>query len=191
MVEHENNPEQLVAAIERLSALDFLTNQDKASIILVSQELKPTALVEMYYLDNTPGYSEENFIHNTEQLKQTLQELRLNVETKAGSEDQNSYELFYIGRTQEAIENLIHATQIVDKIEKDVAMGKSLGIPDTAIEAFTHNQTIKLNELPEDAAKEFKLANFLPSQDHWQEELEFIKQQNEVLQKLSPRLITK
>lgn len=191
MVEYENNYEQLVAAIERLSALEFLTNQDKVSIVLVSQEVKPAALVEMYYQDNTPSYSKKDFAHNTEQLKQTLQELRLSVETKAGSEDQSSYELFYIGHTQEAIENLIAATEIVDKTEKDVEMGKSLGIPDTAIEAFTHNQTIKLTELPEKAALEFKLANFLPSKDHWEKELEFVKRQNEVLQKLSPQLISK
>ncbi len=191
MTERENNHEQLRAAVERLSNLEFLTNQDKASIVLVSQELKPAALVEMHYQENTPGYSKEEFGQNIDHFKQTLQELRLSFQNKAISVDSNSYESFYIGCTQEAIERLINATELVDIREKDRAMGKSLGIPDTAIEAFINNQTVKLSELPEEAAKEFRFTNFLPSKDHWQEELEYVKTQNEALNKLAPQLLSK
>ena len=68
--------------------------------------------------------------------------------------------------------------------------GKLLGIPTTAINGFNSKNTITSSNLPPDAIAEFKYANFIPSNDHWQEELEIIKKSNAAVRKIAPELFT-
>lgn len=190
-MEREHKFERMQVSIEKLNQSDFLTNQDKASLVLVANGQRPAALIELQYQENTPSYTRADFEQDSKHLESILLDLGLSYTKKSSDDGESEYEIYYIGSNEPSMQALKVATEIVDTKEKDIAKGAALGIPKTAIDAFINNDIIPLTELPEGVAREFKLANFLPSKDHWQEEFEFVKTQNEALAKMAPQLLSK
>ncbi len=71
----------------------------------------------------------------------------------------------------------------------DREFGLLVGYPITAVDAFLGNQPrIEHEDLPKEiqSSEYFHFLEFVLSKDHWQEEIETVKRQAEIVQKVAP-----
>jgi hypothetical protein len=178
----EQSSERLRSATEKLKSMYRLSKQSVANILFVSQGLKPTTEAEMLFKENTKGDPREEFEANIEELKQVLSDLNLVFEERRGHDDDVDMESirFLIAQNEDMKEELLKAADMPFSKERDRAIGKVYGIPETAIDAFIKGRDYVAGreDIPEEIwnSKEIRIASFLPSKDHWREELEQVRE---------------
>jgi hypothetical protein len=188
----EQSLERLRSAAEKLKSFYRLAKQDIANILFVSQGLKPTARVEMLFKENTPSDNREEFEGNIRALEAIFANLGLAFEKMQGFDDDVNVESvsYFIAQNEAAKDEIVAAADIRDPKKRAQIMGKTYGIPQTAIDAFGKGKryVASREDLPEEIwnSKELRLANFLPSKDHWQDELETMREKIQKIEAVLP-----
>jgi hypothetical protein len=188
----EHSSEKLRSAAEKLKSFYWMARQDVVNILFVTEGLKPTARAEMLFKDNTPSYTRDEFEENIKTLETIFADLGLVFEKIQGFEEETNMESvsFFIAQNETTKEEILKATAIDDQRERQEAMGRGFGIPQTAIDAFQKGKgyVATRGDLPEEIwnSKEMRLASFLPSKDHWREELETIREKVQRIEAILP-----
>ena len=84
-----------------------------------------------------------------------------------------------IAKDKEDLEKHKEVEDIKDGNQHDAELGKLLGYPETAVDAFAKHQTLQIDELPQ-FVKESGILDFITfafSKEHWRDELEVLKKQ--------------
>ena len=190
-----------------LSELDntLFTYQDKIDLVLVLEGLKSVCSIEIVNPAKTAYEpdSENEYIKNTEEfnkslnmLEELLKELDLPYHKTTGHSEEKPGEPahdfvdFSVGKNQESLEALKKISAEPDEKKKQAEYGRIFEIPPTAVEAWATGRIKNIDTLP-DEVKESEMFNFIyfaPSEDHWEEELEFVKRRVETIKILAPSL---
>jgi hypothetical protein len=182
------------ADIKRIIETPMHGRIDAANLILVTEGLKPaTGISLFYYKEGEKEYSEEDFYLDIQGVYNLLEELGLPYDhaiEKATEEYPYDIAFFEVGKDEEALQQLHEANNEQTAVEKHMKLGKAYGYPETMIEAYTTGRLMKKNELPEDLKNDpvVKFVNFYLSKDHWEEELEWVRGQMEVIRRKAPKL---
>ncbi len=184
--------EHLRAAAEKLKSIYRISKQSVANILFVSQGLKPTTEAEMLFKENTKSDSRQEFEDNIRELEGILSDLNLSFDEKRGHDADTDMESvqFFIASNEEAKNELLKAADMPIGKERDWAIAKMYGFPETAIDAFVKGKgyVAGREDLPENVwnSKELRLASFLPSKEHWQEELEVVREKMQKIDAVLP-----
>lgn len=157
------------------------SGQDKMAILLTVAGIKPASAVSLgYYPENEPDYlAKKN--NDVEKAKDLLTKLGLKIvyEENHYEEDEEDAEperficSFYISNNSELAEEMKQAFNE----GADEKIGELLGIPLTARKAFIKNSILP-QDVPDlvQVTPEYKVSYFLLSQEHYKEELRFLKE---------------
>jgi hypothetical protein len=186
----EKSLETFSSAAEKLKTFNFLGDTTIANILFVSRGLKPASQFEMFFQENVPSYTRAEFENNVQQIEEILNELQLIFTKRSYYDEDAKMEAteFSIAKDEHSKEELAIASVISDQHQYEQAMGKAYGIPETAIKAFIDSTCVDRKTLPEEVqnSKELRLANFIPSKDHWTEELQSMKEKIEMIESVLP-----
>ena len=190
--------------LSELNSHYLLTNQDRSHILLVLEGLKQACQIEIYNPDKT-GYKsghENEYEQNTTDFKKTIEDLqelfqKLNlpyhldinhVQEEDGMPAHTVAE-FLIGKDQETLTKLKNVSKEVGGSED----AKIFDIPATAIDAWNNGTTKDLETLPDDIrnSEVFQFIDFALSEDHWKEEIEFVRRRADAIKNLAPELYAK
>ncbi len=206
--EHETplfNHESPISALEmELLGNTWINSHEKTGIVLVKLGLKPAANFSYLFYTDYEEYGpdfEDEYISSIKKTKEILKKQRIPFMEKhtkfVNSAGEGAKNEFFIGNNWNELNELITASEVDSSPEYDFAMGTALGYPQTAIEAYSRyiigsqsEQMLDNGELPEEVRnKEYmKYLNFRLSRDHWQEELEVVKQSAEAIKAHTPAL---
>ncbi len=116
----------------------------------------------------------------------------LTFDEKRGHDEDTDMESirFFIAQNEDTKEELLNAADLRFSKERDRAIGKMYGIPETAIDAFIKGRDYVAGreDMPEEIrnSKELRIASFLPSKEHWQEELESVREKMRKVEAILP-----
>jgi hypothetical protein len=192
-MESEKNPENEIA-IEQLGNIHSIPDSAKSNILLVFMGLKPACKLSILFKEGTKAYPREDFEKDKSDLENVLQNLGLNYEfSEEETTDEGLQEVYIsVGHSEDKLKTLTEAWQLpAGSEERDVEVGRALGIPETAIQSYANHETINLTELPPEIAQEFRRAEFIPSREHWEEELEEVRKRNQIVKGIAPKLFEK
>lgn len=186
--EHSIDPEIL----ERIGDLDFLTHGDVINIVLMYHERKPASIVELPY-----GISEDEAKADADEWQRSSREVEeilaaLSLPFVPFHDDEfPDYppSHYYVCKDQEHLDRLLEFRKKYDP----EGIGLALGYPKTATEADAKGTRLPVEQVPDELRKsdEFKLLNFRLSADHWQEEMEQVRQNAQFIQKHYPSFYQK
>lgn len=194
-MESEKNPE-IQFAIEQLLKIQSIPDSARSNIMQLFLRLKPACEFSILFENETSkAYSREDFNRDKTSLESVFNILGLKYkisEEETSEFNPNLQEVeFYIGQDEGKLNNLHEAWRLKVGQERDLKVGRALGFPETAIQSWVNHDSIKLSELPPNAAQEFRQAEFLPSRQHWQEELKEVRRRNEAVKSIAPKLFDK
>ena|SRR3990167_6647600 len=193
MNENEKNPE-IQFAIEQLANIQSIPDSAKSNILLVFMGLKPACKFSILFGGASKGYSREDFEKYKSDLENVLRNFGIKFKLSDEETTEEGLQEIYVsvGHDESKLNALTEAWQLPPgSKERDLKVGNALGIPETAMRSYVNHETVNFADLPPEAAQEFRKAEFLPSRDHWQEELEEVKRRNEVVKRIAPRLFEK
>lgn len=194
-MENFNQKEELTKeAIKEIENLDFMDNQGKVDIILTYKKFKPSSKIELFFKPGYESYSERDFKANTDKIEKIFKDLSLAYILEISEEEKDSrVAVFYIGKDSECRDRIKDAFGEKNNNKKDLKVGNELGYPPTAIEGYRNRKIKKFNSLPEEVrnSEYVKFLNFLLSEDHWEDELEVVKERANALKEISPELYQK
>jgi len=207
----ERSPElnKAEAIQSQLEDFPIFGDQDKAYLVLVSEGLKKVCDIEIYnpvkaaYKKEHEGDYEKNtreFEKSIERLKIILKEYNLPFSLKReymeAEGDNPGYDAatFDIGKDQESLDALVEINKEPNDEIREAQRGRMFEIPDTAIKNWIRGGNFKDHlTLPEDVqgSEYFHFIDFALSEDHWEEELETVKQRAETIKRITPQLYEK
>jgi hypothetical protein len=158
----------------------------------VSQGLKPATETQMLFKENTKSDPREEFERNIQELEQIMSDLSLAYDEQHGHDDDTDMESvhFYIAPNEDAKNELVKIAGMPVGYERDRKIANMYGFPETAVDAFTHKkgETARRQDLPQEAwnSKERRFASFLPSKEHWKEELETVHEKMQKIEAILP-----
>lgn len=156
--------------IKKLEQLRIGPSQ-KASIILVLMELKPATELYLY------EWNDEK-----EKVEKTIQDAGLEIKPKNIHPDQkNVIAQFAIARDKTTADQLLSLDPRKDHKE----YGRVMGYPKTAINAHFEGETLSRENYPE--MKDI-IFNMKLSKEHWQKELEILKNWSNAIKEYAPNL---
>lgn len=179
--------------LTELKDFEIITNQDRVFLLLVLEGLKSACDIQLVNPDR-PLYKKEadyqdrnlEYKRAISKIEELLQRFRLPY-TLEYYRDEGRYPcenaIFEIGKDEASLQ----ASRNVHSVEEQ---GRVLGIPDTAISGFIDERVIENDSLPDSVkgSDYFHFIDFRLSEDHWQEELEFVKRRAEQVKQLAPEL---
>lgn len=183
--------------IKALESLTGMLDHDKAAILLVHGDLKPSCLVtlsgEVYVQSEPPMHVDQESLQTLETI---LKELGLFYSTKIrlydneGEDENLSQEVarLFIAKAQDTADTLRFYFE--DLNTYDAEAGLLLGYPETAVHAFVNGGLLPMDDTPEStqevSAQNMQLLGYRLSEHHWNEEVKPLQAQGEYLQKVSP-----
>ncbi|HBM45998.1 MAG: hypothetical protein UT05_C0001G0025 [Parcubacteria group bacterium GW2011_GWF2_38_76] len=182
----QENKEIILETLKNLENFDFLPNQNKVDLICVYQKIKPASKIEIFFKPGYQSYTEGDFKHNLSSLKTVLDDLGLPYNVHVDDFDKEEVAaIFYVGKDQHSLHETMKAFQDSTK-DRDKVIGKSLGYPETAIQAYSERKLKKISALPEEIRKSeyIKFLNFQLSEDHWQDEVEDVKKRAKLIKEV-------
>ncbi len=192
---------QLAERIENLPTDDTL----KADLILVWKGYKKATEIG---LGDKNEYREESKDHISQNAEKLFTDLGLSFakivpNTEEGGEHHDKahlgsayFENYIVAGKKEDAELLLSYLDINGPQVSDSQYGAMYGFPKTAVEAFANreredqDQVLGRDELPEEIQAQDYAAFiwFMLSKDHWQQELEEIKERAETIKSIDPAL---
>lgn len=180
-----------------LKDFEIITDQDRVFLLLVLEGLKSVCDIELVNPDhstyeNETDYQEWNreYQKAISKLEELLKRFHLPYTLEHyRKEGQYPYDgvLFSVGKDEVSL-------QALHNIRSEEEFGHVFEIPDTAISGYVNGRSLNdLDTLP-DSVKDsdyFHFLDFRLSEDHWEEELEFVKRRAEQVKRLAPDLYTK
>ena len=173
--------------IRKLVRLEgFITDQDKADLLLVWDGFKPTAMVELSYFQRSK-FSRKEFHKKIGDLEKIFQKLnlcyRLQINYPKRKKEVTHYS--YIARNQKKLKEIIAADAEKNIRKRRLKLGVLLGYPKTAVQAFVDGKV--LNRFPPSVLKreELKFLNFRLSK-HWRKEFEYIRKRAKAIKQIVP-----
>jgi len=158
----------------------------------VSQGLKPATETKMLFKENTKSDPREEFERNIQELEQIMSDLSLAYDEQHGHDDDTDMESvhFYIAPNEDAKNELVKIAGMPVGYERDRKIATMYGFPETAVDAFTHKKgkTARREDLSEEAwnSRERRFASFLPSKEHYKEELETVREKMQKIDAILP-----
>ncbi len=191
---NEADTKRFEFAIEQLLNIQSIPDSARSNVMLVFLGLKPACKFSISFEGETSkGYSRENFNKDKLTLESVFNTLGLKY--KVSEEETTEYNLqevtFYLGHDDDKLKNLYEAWKLDVGQERDIKVGRALGFPETAIQSWVDHDIIKFSDLPPAAAQEFKRAEFVPSREYWQEELNEVRRRNKAVKSIAPKLFEK
>jgi hypothetical protein len=192
MENSEKSLEHLRFAAERLKSIYRISKQDVVNILLVSQGLKPTTEAQMLFKENTKSDPREEFERNVQELEQALSDLGLTYDEQHGHDDDTDMESvhFFIAKNEDMKNELVKIADMPVGYARDREIAKMYGFPESAVDAFTHKkgEIARSEDLPEEMwnSRERRFASFLPSKEHWREELDTVREKIQKIEAILP-----
>lgn len=186
--------------IELIEKSSFLDTNEKIDLVLFLLGKKQTALMGDHRIARKRG-EKEKFLNYLTEKKEKIEELLNELEFvyrlgECKIEDDIIGYNIEIGKDEENLSKLIKACEKKDNKE----LGLILGYPETAAEAFP-NKLLDFREWRQALPKEekgaliksnvLKFLNFQPSERHWREELESVKEHQNLIKEKAPFLYEK
>lgn len=170
-----------------------ISPQEKAEILLVAQGIKPACIFSLEYLvgaEDYTGYAQEAFEWAHASTAFMLEDFGLPYHEEQTHDEHSRYVGFLIGTDLEHLKKLTDVASVDADSKDKAAIGKALGYPQTAIEAFVKGDSIGISDLP-GAVRNSDAVKFLSfglSRDHWKGELAQVSKQAQVVKKVSPAI---
>lgn len=178
---------------------------DIGHLILVSKGFKPATFFDLEH-DGEESY--EEFREKAEIISEDLLELELphvlvswNLVEDPEDPKKIEYISFMVGKDEESLDRLIAADEMPDGPEKDIAFGRAVGYPETAVQAYAdrgEDYKFSLNgesdtllskgEIPSEIREDpaYPLLGFRLSKAHYKEEFEHVKIAADIIKAASP-----
>ncbi len=182
--------------LKELSGLEIVTNQDRVFLLLVLEGLKSVCDIQLVNPDRSAYKSEADYQDWTREynkaiskVEELLKRFRLPY-TLDYYRDDGRYScegaVFQVGKDEASL-------QALQNVRQPEEFGHVFEIPDTAISGWIDERIMDLDSLPDSVKKGdcFHFIDFMLSEDHWQEELEFVKRRAEQVKQLAPDLYAK
>lgn len=170
--------------IKRLELLEDVLAIDKASILLVHGALKPSAIV----IISKPIANRDELRQTSHELTGILSELNLSFSISTLTMDTTSIVRVFIASDQPTASLL--QTLFDSKERDDARIGRMLGYPETAIEAYRNKNLLPLSSHPsytEDVSPtNMYLLNHRLSNQYWEEEVKYLEEWGMYLENVSP-----
>lgn len=190
-----------MTTIEKLENLDGILADDKASILFVAANLKPTAMVVMQgnifptgsdavHIDGGQINHMHDILHELHLEHVMYSEIMAARSTSDTIEASQEVLRIYIAHSKETAQQLQNLFENVQK--NHTAIGQLLGYPETAIAAFLTNDMLDWNDMPESTsavnAENMKLLGHRLSKTHWQDEIQYLATWGTYLKNESPKI---
>jgi hypothetical protein len=187
--------------VKKIEAFDErnLHNTEKESLILILAGAKPATEVSF---QQGLSESKEDFLERVQSARQLFQESGIaiaenekTVQVKTedtGKEQPWTVVDFFLSRDSAKAEQA-KALAYSNRPEDEENFGLLMGYPKTAVESYIKSLDEKYSQEPElpeeiDFAEYMEFKNFIISKDHWQDELETVKQWAETIRTVAPDL---
>jgi hypothetical protein len=182
-------PEITAEAVEALRDLEFLKRTGQAEVLLVAGGLKPATEQRMLYMHGSRAYTIDDFNRDVQRFRGALDMLHLSYVAKPGEDMEGKWMTFWIAPDPATSERLAESVSW-DDAHRIPERGKMLGLPQTAIDAFP-NAIMDKHQLPEEVrdSRGYKLMEFMPSRDHWRDELAVLEERAAFVDQVAPGLL--
>jgi len=167
VINNEQENKNRIQEIERMN----LGSIQKAEMVLVLLGAKKATDIMVYSWNDSPEDVRLNLEKNGLCVAEVLRE----------KTNENLRAEFAVALDKEAAEKLANLNPEVDHTE----FGRLMGFPETAIEAFGNSKTLAREKYPDMKGLIFK---FILSEDHWQEEMEVMRNWTELIRVNAPEL---
>lgn len=192
--EEKDKPEshRLAEIVAQIEQLDSIPDIEKVHILLIANGKKPAGIVDLYFEPGHEEYSEEDYQHDIQALRSILEELEMTCHVETSTGELPHATTFTIAKDSEHLDSLEKARQLKDE-EGDIAVGRALGYPETAVQALAKGKAFVLTEIPESVSDNVavKFLGFRMSRDQWQEEIEVGRQRAQAIKEIAPSLYDK
>ena len=166
-LDEKKEQKKRIQEIERMN----LGGIQKAEMVLVSLGAKKATNVMVYDWNDSP-----------EDVKLNLEKNGLRVaEVSREKSNENLRAEFAVAQDKETAEKLANLNPEIDHVE----FGRMMGFPESAIEAFGNSKTLAREKYPDMQGLIFK---FILSEDHWQEEMEVMRNWTKLIEDNAPEL---
>lgn len=179
---------------ERVEDLEFLPPKDRAFLYLVAHRQKPACYLYVTVQTDPANDSIDTPLrNNAERLTAVLAETGVPFIVKDSTDPDDTdirFKDFYIGQDEASCKALQDAAELQGR-ERDEAFGRALGYPETAVAAYNNGRGIRPRaNIPPDvrASATYQFCPFVPSPNHWREELATVAKQAEFIKENNPRL---
>ncbi len=183
--EIEYNKEAFITRLEQMQA--FL-DEDKVSLLLTYIGMKPAMFTEHIRSLEGGEFEKVEWEKERAEISQFLKQAGLPFiqEVTEVDEDGYQYAIFIIGKDKEGLKKLEEARRIQTMDRRDIAMGRVLGYPESAIQAFVKGKS--LIRVPEEIQQDegYKFLGFRLSKENWQQELEVGRKNAQAIKRLAP-----
>lgn len=187
----ENKKEEELEQIEKIE-LDGDKKLDLALFVLGRKEAVQLGDYDVIESEGHKKDLQKDFQLEFNTIKKALDKFGLLYDTKGINEYRGILGFSFLAtRDEDALQKI---KQAVEK-EDDKTFGLMMGYPETAVHAYNTKEALNMEkDLSEEEQKYIKDNNldpfidFMPSQAHWREELEHVKQNQSLIKEKSPGL---
>jgi hypothetical protein len=173
-----------------LAVCKFLSGNDKADIILLSEEKKKAAVISIIGHLRDDGTTEELFEQNVAHLQRILNDANLPNDLLRDRDGKFIDASFYVGSNMTTIAQLRALRDSGHDQRRTIAEGRLFGFPETAVEGYINGKRKDNKTLPEDVRMSDARAflNFRLSEDHWADEWKTVEVRAKTIESLAPEI---
>lgn len=182
--------------VKELESLSGIIAHDKASILLVHANLKPTALVviegETFPDKSSPIHISESSLKQLDSIFSKLNLAYVKTTEVMTTMNGGYVEVmrFFIAKDKTSAEKLKTLFDDVSRNHEEI--GLLLGYPPTAVKSFLTSDMLDLADTPkltEDVSeRNMQLLGHRLSKDHWREEVKYLEKWGNYLKSISARI---
>jgi len=196
-IENQNINEEEYSERRRLEILEQskLEAGKKLDLALLILKRKQAAQLGNYDVIEPDKHKEQiaqEFQKEFFAIEELLKELGVSYRANPLHEDRGIYGFsFLVAEKEENLEKVIEA----GKSRDDKTFGALMGYPKTAVDAYNTEQAFDYEEeLPKDELEQLRqdgvlpFINFMPSREHWKEELNYAKENQKLIKERIPLL---
>jgi hypothetical protein len=173
-----------------LAACKFLSGNDKADIILLSEEKKKAAIISIIGRLKDKGTTEERFEQSVAHLQRILNDAKLPNDLIKDRDGKFIDASFYVGSNMTTIAELRAIRDSMHDQKRTIAEGRLFGFPETAIEGYISGKRKDNETLPDDIRRSDAMTflNFRLSEGHWADEWKTVEARAETVRSLAPEV---
>jgi hypothetical protein len=176
----------------KLADCEFLSGNDKADVLLLSQGIKKAAIISILgFIKDSAG--RERVERDAAFLQGILKNAHLPYDTDRTIDGNFITASFFVGRDNIALSEFRAAREMKDgdadeRRRKIIDEGRLFGYPETAIEGYLNGHMKNNVTLPEDYRTSDAMAflNFRLSEDHWSDEWRTVEARAEQVKTMAP-----
>lgn len=174
------------------SRLEVGKKLDLALLILKRKQAAQLGNYDIIESDEHRELLVQEFQKEFFEIEELLKELKVPYRSSPPQEDRGIYGFsFLIAEKEEILEKVVEA----EKSKDDKTFGDLMGFPKTAVDAYRTERVFDYEEeLSKDELEQLKqdgvlpFLYFMPSRDHWNEELNYAKETQKLIKEKAPLL---